>query len=793
MMAKEKLVVIGNGMAGVRCVEEIIQHDPDRFSISIFGSEKYLNYNRILLSSVLQGNSSIEHLTIRQLDWYARNHINVFTNETVMDIDIARNTIHTNKNRIVPFDKLIIATGSTPIVPSLPGGSKEGILKFRTIEDCRQIMNASEKGRTAAVIGGGLLGLEAAQGLIQLGMDVHVVHNAERIMNKQLDDKAAKLLQNLLEAQGMNFLLKRETGRFEGKERVEKLIFTDGLELEADLVIIAAGVTPNSKLAKSCGLKTNRGILVNDFMQTSNSAIYAVGECAEHRGKIYGLVKPLYDQCKILAAHICGKDVPPYQGSILSSKLKISGTNVFSAGNLFEKGFTQTMTLYDEDEKTYKKIVYKHNKIAGFLLVGDLNGHVRLMDMMERKKKFSDEEKLFLLNSSREKYPISSMAYTGIVCSCNSVTKKAIIEAVSANGLETAEEVKNCTKASGTCGGCKPLVEDLLSYIKSDEFHEDIEPGTFCSCTNLSEEEVIEEIQLRGLINVTEVFAVLGWRNQNGCGVCVPALHYILRMAVPGYEGDGQSIFYQDTHNAVKEEDGTFTIIPQIYGDEVSGGLLKKIGEAAEQYCIPVALSHDGRILLKGIMQENLAAIWDILNTKLIPIPINNAVRVVLQTGSKGCGCTRDSSRNMAERIQGKSEYLLLPNRLEIVIAACVHGKNSMAVHDVEVKVQEQGWEIYIGGTEAFQLRGELLAIASTEEETEEMLCSLVQYFRESARYQETLKEWTDRMGIIHLREVVFDLELRNILLRRLEKDSSVSRRRLPVTEREPVFINRRI
>lgn len=793
-MAKEKLVVIGNGMAGVRCVEEIIQHDPDRFSISIFGSEKYLNYNRILLSSVLQGNSSIEQLTIRQSDWYARNHINVFTNETVLDIDTARKTITTNKKRIVPYDKLIIATGSTPFVPSLPGVSKEGILTFRTMEDCRRIMNESEKGKKAAVIGGGLLGLEAAQGMIQWGMDIHVVHSAERIMNKQLDDKAAKLLQNSLEAQGMNFLLNRKTERFEGRERVEKLIFTDGLELMADLVIIAAGVTPNSKLAKSSGLKTNRGILVNDYMQTSNSAIYAVGECAEHRGRIYGLVKPLYEQGKILAAHICGKDVPPYQGSILSSKLKISGTNVFSAGNLFEKGFTQAMTLYDEDEKTYKKIVYKHNKIAGFLLVGDLNGHVRLMDMMEKKQKFSDEEKLLLLNSAKEEYPISSMAKSGIICSCNSVTKKAIIEAVSANGLETAEEVKKCTKASGTCGGCKPLVEELLSYIKSDDFHEDIEPGTFCSCTNLSEEEVIEEIQLRGLVSINEVFAVLGWRNQNGCRFCVSALQYILRMAVPGYEGDGQSVFYEDTHNAVKEEDGTFTIIPQINGSEVSGGLLRKIGEAAEQYSIPeIALSHDGRILLKGIIQENLPAIWETLNTKLIPIPIDNAVRVLLLAGFKGCGCTKDSSRNMAVQLQEKTEYLLSPNRLKIGIAACVHGKNSMAGHDIEVKVHGQEWEIHIAGTEGNQLGGELLAIASTVEETEELLCSLVQYFRESARYQETLKEWTDRMGIIHLREVVFDLELRSILLRRLEKDSSDRQRRLHVAKREPVFINESI
>ncbi|CAM3582086.1 NADPH-nitrite reductase [Aeromicrobium ponti] len=782
-MAKEKLVLIGNGMAGIRCVEEILHHDPGRFSISVFGSEKHLNYNRILLSSILQGKSSIENLTIHKSDWYVKNQIELFKNETVMKLNTAKKKITTNKNRKVSYDRLILATGSTPYVPPLPGCSKEGVMTFRTIEDCRQIIHLSKKGENAVVLGGGLLGLEAAQGLIHLGMDVHVVHNEARIMNKQLDSKAANLLQRSLEEQGINFLLEKETLSFEGSSRVERVIFKDRTELPADLVIIAAGVRPNIKLAHDCGIKTNRGIMVNDFMQTSIPDIYAVGECAEHRGMVYGLVKPLYEQGKVLAKHICGKFTEEYKGSILSSKLKISGTDVFSAGELFEKGYKKALTLYDEDEQTYKKIVFKHNKMAGFLLMGDIKDHVRLLDMMEKKKDFSDEEKLLLLNSSKKEYSISSMAQTSIVCNCNGVTKKAIAEAVLTKGLKTAEEVKECTKASGTCGGCKPLVEELLHYIKSDDFHEDIEPDTLCTCTDLSEEEVVEKIQLRGLRSVEGIFTDLGWRKENGCPICVPALHYILRMTVPDYEGDGQSVFAGETHNAVREANGTYTIKPQIYLGETNSSQLQKIAAVAEQYSIPeIVLSNDGRIMLKGIQEEDLQRIWQSLDMKLIPIHEHNSVSITLLTGFKGCGCENGTSKKLAVQLQKKTEYLVSPNRLEIGIASCIHGSAGFGVKDIGVIKLRHCWEIYIGGNAGIQLKaGELLAIASTEKEAEEVICTLVQYFRESAKYLESVSEWTERIGLIHLREVVFDLELRKLLIQRLVEDSYNCRHKLPV------------
>lgn len=774
-MAKEKLVLIGNGMAGIRCLEEIILSDPNRFSITVFGSENHLNYNRILLSSILQGNSSFEETIIRDSDWYEKNQIKVYTNETVIQLDNVNKTLTTNRNRDVSYDKLILATGSTPFVPPLPGTGKEGIMTFRTIEDCRQIMNSADKGKSAVVIGGGLLGLEAAQGLIHLGMEVTVVHNAETIMNNQLDSVAAGLLQDSLQKEGMKFLLKKETQCFKGGSRVEKVILADGKELPADLVIIAAGVRPNIQLAQECGLNTNKGIVVNGYMQTSFPDIYAVGECAEHRGVVYGLVKPLYEQGKVLAKHICGVPAEEYKGSILSTKLKISGMEVFSAGNLFEKGFTKALTLYDEDEQTYKKIVFKHNKISGFLMVGDLQGHVRLLDMMKRKRDFSDDEKVQLLNSAEEEH-ISSMAQTSIVCNCNGITKKSIIEAVSAKGLETVEEVRSCTKASGTCGGCKPLVEELLFYIKSDDFHEKMEPSTLCCCTNLTEEEIVEQIQIRGLRSIEDVFTALDWRKENGCSICVPALRYFLSMTVPGYKGDGQSIWISDMENAIREEDGTYSIFPQIYGGETASDQLQKIAAAAEKYSIPkIALSNNGRIKLTGILEKDLPGIWQTLKMKLIPVPQTAAVSVNMND-SKSCGCEMDSPKKMAVQLQKKTEYAIFPKRLEMGIEPCSHASTNFAGKDIVAIKIRQGWEIYIG-----ENPGELLTIASIEEEAEEVIIALMQYYRESAKYLESVSEWTARIGLIHLREVLFDFELRKLLIRRLEEDTYNAASRLPV------------
>ncbi|MFD0824833.1 nitrite reductase large subunit NirB [Neobacillus sp. M.A.Huq-85] len=552
-MEKEKLVLVGNGMAGVRCIEEIIKLAPDRFEITIFGSEPHLNYNRILLSSVLQGQESLKEITLNEREWYEKHQIHLFTGETVKKIDKEKQMVKTDQNREISYDSLILATGSVPFLLPISGADKEGVFTFRTIEDCKRIIEASKRYQTAAVIGGGVLGLEAASGLLNLGMNVQIVHNGSFLMERQLDQTASKMLQNKLEKQGMKFLFEKETKEIIGNSRVEGLRFKDGTDVETDLVVMAVGVKPNVQLAKDSGIATNRAILVNDYMETSTPNIYAVGECVEHRRIVYGLVKPLYEQGKILAKRICGQATIGYEGSILSTQLKISDVEVFSVGKFSETGESKSISLYDGPAGVYKKLVFQDQKMIGAVLCGDINDQTRLLEMILNQKVVPNGEELTLLQSAnRQENTVALMPGHTMICNCNGVTKGAIIDAVQKNGLTNVDEIKKYTKASGSCGGCKPLVAKLLSYIKSDEFEEKlVEEPSMCDCTSLTEEEVVREMQVQGLSSLQEVMDELDWKNRAGCATCRPAIHYYLTMIDPEYENKNSNLFDYEGMNVI--------------------------------------------------------------------------------------------------------------------------------------------------------------------------------------------------------------------------------------------------
>src|SRR6478609_3255468 len=395
-MQKKKLVLIGNGMAGVRAIEEVLKVSSEAFEITIFGSEPHPNYNRILLSKVLQGDTNVEDITLNDWNWYQENNITLYTGETVTSIDSIKKEVATNSGRVESYDELILATGSLPFILPIPGSDKKGVTAFRDIKDTDEMLQASQQYKKAAVIGGGLLGLEAARGLLNLGMDVSVIHLAPYLMERQLDPTAGKLLQNELEKQGMKFLLEKQTAEIVGDERVEGLSFKDGTFLEADLVVMAVGIKPNVQLAKEAGLNVNRGIVVNDYMQTDIPNVFAVGECAEHRGMVYGLVAPLYEQGKVLAGEICEVEGKPYEGTILSTKLKVSGVDVFSAGEINEDKHTKAIKEFNEWEGTYKKVLIRDDKISGAVLFGNTKEGNKLLSMINKRadvSEYLDKEK----------------------------------------------------------------------------------------------------------------------------------------------------------------------------------------------------------------------------------------------------------------------------------------------------------------------------------------------------------------------------------------------------------------
>jgi len=773
-MKKERLIVIGNGMAGVRCVEEIIKNDPETFEVAIIGSEPHANYNRIQLSSVLQGDACIDDIVINDYDWYKNHHINLYSGESAVKVEIEEKWVVTDKARKIRYDKLIIATGSNPFVLPIPGIEKSGVMTFRTIEDCEKIIESSKKFKKAVVVGGGILGLEAARGLLNLGMEVDVVHNGPYLMQRQLDQTASKLLQQKLEEQGMNFLLGKDSKEMIGTDRVEGIRFKDGTFAEADLVVMAVGVSPNISLAKKSGIKTNRGIVVNDFMETNIPNIYAVGECAEHNGMVYGLVKPLYEQGQVLAKRICGIAAAGYASSILSTKLKISGVDVFSVGKVYEGEKAKAITMFDELDGIYKKVIVEEEKIVGAILFGDTKKSAYFLEMVAKKKEIGREEKgEWFQTSSSGQTVFQEMQQSEIICNCNAVSKGAIIEAVLEKDLQTVGEIKKCTKASGSCGGCKPLVADLLEYIKSDEFDEKMEVKPMCSCTTLTEEEVVHEMQLLNLTSKKEVMEALNWQNSDGCSICSPAVDYYLGMIYPEYENVQNICFVNKRMNAIRNNDGTYTIIPQMYGGIATGVQLKIIGEVAQKYKIDrIAISSEQRIHLMGITDENLLDIWSELNMELSSSFGHIVHPIKTNIGEHICSCPKENSLQLAVELEERMVFLSTPYRVKMGISACMHNNSGSTTKDIGLIEIARGWEIYVGGSSGRENRsGKLLYVAATKEEAIDIILGFIQYYRETANYLERIWQWVERVNLVHIREVLFDQDIRTQLIDRLEGD----------------------
>ena len=769
-MGKKRLVLVGNGMAGVRCLEEILKLDPSGFEITIFGSEPHVNYNRILLSSILQGGTSFGDITLHDREWYETHHIHLYTGETVVEIDKHLQVVKTDQDRIVAYDQLIIATGSVPFSLPIPGADKQGVVTFRTIEDCQKMIEISKNSKKAVVIGGGVLGLEAAKGLLNLGMTVYVVHIGSYLMERQLDETAARMLQKELESQGMKFLLEKESQEILGGIAVESIRFKDGTEVEADLVVMAAGVRPNVQLAKKTGIETNRAIIVNDYMETSVPNIYSVGECVEHRGMVYGLVQPLFEQGKALAKRICGREGQGYEGSVLSTQLKISGVDLFTVGIIHDKdSSTQSIKIYDEVERVYKKIVFQDHKIIGAVLYGDTKERTKLLDMILKQKDVSDLEKVSLFPQLKDGgFSTASIPASKIICNCNSVTKGTILEAIQREGLTTVEEIKKCTKVSSSCGGCKPLVADLLSYIQNNDCEEVLEEKPcLCSCTTLNDDEVVQEVQRQGLTSLQEVMEVLDWKNREGCSICTPAINYYLGMINPEYEGKQEVLFINEKMNAVIQSDGTYTLIPQMYGGITNPEQLRKIAQVAEKYHInDVAVTSDQRIHLLGVKKDDLSDVWADLNMPLSSPQANGVQNIKTCIGEHLCSCDKKPSIKLAVSLEKQFELLTTPYRVKMGISSCLHNGAGSTTKDVGVIGVDRGWEIYIGGSSGRHVRsGELLCVAATTEEAIELIIGFVQYYRETANYLERTWEWVERVGLVHVREVLFDEELRQQLL----------------------------
>ncbi|HEX7895530.1 MAG TPA: FAD-dependent oxidoreductase, partial [Terriglobales bacterium] len=466
----QKLVVVGNGMAGVACVEQILRHAP-KFQITIFGDETHVNYNRILLSSVLAGEKSADDIVLNGLDWYEKNGIELRLGVRIIDVDPVAKTITGDDGSVTSYDKLLLATGSMPLIPSIQDVMKDGVFVFRNLDDTRQLLERARPGLKAVVIGGGLLGLEAARGLQVQGCDVTVVHLMETLMERQLDPTGGSYLANKMNQMGITVLLGLSTTKVLGNGHVEGVEFKGGGSIAADLVVIAAGIRPNITLGEKAGLEIKRGIVVNDYMETSNPDIFAVGECVQHRGICYGLVAPLIEQGKVLAATITGNKGPTYEGTVLGTKLKIMGVDVFSAGEINDKVDGSEVIRYEDPSLgIYKKLTLKNNKLSGVILVGETRDSHNYMEWLRSQNDLSTMRRqlLFPDSSADTGLDVAQMSDSETICGCMGVSKGAIIQAIHKQGVCTMAQLKEHTRASTGCGSCAGLCQSLLKAVVPD-------------------------------------------------------------------------------------------------------------------------------------------------------------------------------------------------------------------------------------------------------------------------------------------------------------------------------------
>ena len=534
-MHKEKLVLIGNGMAGVRTLEEVIKVSPEKYEITVFGSEPYTNYNRIMLSPVLAGEKSFDDIVLNTKEWYEEHQIKLVSGDPVIKIDRIAQTVTAQSGINVPYDRLLIATGSNPFIIPVPGHDKSGVIGFRDFDDVEKMLSASKNYKNAVVIGGGLLGLEAANGLMKNGMNVTVVHLLDSLMERQLDKPASAMLKASLEERGMNFMMEAQTAEILGEDRVNGVKFADGSTIDADLVVMAVGIRPNFALAQEAGIHCNRGIVVNDTMQTYDPRVYAVGECVEHRGVCYGLVAPLFDQAKVAANHLAEMGIARYEGSVTSTKLKVTGIDLFSAGEFNEEEGDETLVLQDPAVGIYKKLVIKDNQIKGAVMYGDTLDGSWYFKLLREGTDISAFRNTILFGQHNlgdaghgEETRVAMMASDDEVCGCNGVCKGDIVDAIVKKGLFTLEEVRAHTKASNSCGSCTPMVESILASTVGEGYAAAPSKKPICACTDHSHDDVIKAIKELGLKDMDEVRKSLDWKNEDGCASCRPALNYYL-------------------------------------------------------------------------------------------------------------------------------------------------------------------------------------------------------------------------------------------------------------------------
>jgi len=767
-----KLVVIGNGMAGMRTVEELLKLAPDFYEITVFGAEPYGNYNRIMLSPVLAGEKTIDDIMLNNEQWYVDNNIRLHKGKTVSRIDRGRRIVIADDGTEEPYDRLLIATGSIPFMIPIPGNDLPGVISFRDIYDVDRMLDASKRFKHAVVIGGGLLGLEAANGLMNQGMSVTVVHLTETLMERQLDEPAAVMLRKNLEGRGLNFLMQMQTEAIIGKDRVEKVRFKDGTEIYTDLVVMAVGIRPNYELAKNHGIHCERGIVVNDALQTYDPRVYAVGECVQHRGATYGLVAPLFEMARVCANHLAKLGIGRYEGSVTSTKLKVTGIDLFSAGDFTGNEDTEELVFQDASRGIYRKLIVQDNRIKGAVMYGDTLDGPWYFDMMRDNTDISDMRENILFGQAHlgdsghgNENRVAALSDSAEICGCNGVCKGEIVKAINEKKLFTLEEVRAHTKASSSCGSCTGLVEGILASTVGGDFSVAPHLKPLCACTDYNHDSIRSAIREQDLKSVRAVMDFLEWKTPDGCSKCRPALNYYLICQWPA-EGldDYQSRFINERVHANIQKDGTYSVIPRMWGGHTTPKELFAIATVAEKFNVnTVHVTGGQRIALYGLKKAELPAIWKELNAAGLVSghAYGKALRTVKTcVGKEWCRFGTQDSTHLGIELEKLTWGSWTPHKFKMAVSGCPRNCAEATIKDLGVVCVDSGYELHVGGNGGIKVRAtDLLCRVNTEEEALEYTAAFMQLYREEAHYLERTAPWLERVGLTYVKDRIVEDE----------------------------------
>ncbi|MFW3172783.1 nitrite reductase large subunit NirB [Geodermatophilus sp. CPCC 206100] len=767
---RASLVVVGNGMAGARFVEEVLERGGDeQFRITVFGDEPHGNYNRIMLSPVLAGESHEDDILLNSHDWYADNGVTLRAGVRVERIDVAAKAVHGSDGSVTAYDHLVLATGSSSFIPPMTGvrtgdgGLLPGVYGFRTIDETRAMLAAVGSCTQAVVLGGGLLGLEAARALQGHGLAVDLVHAAPWLMNAQLSREAGAILERSVRSLGITVHLDVLATEVLGAGSVEGVLLRDGRRLDCDLLVVAAGVRPNTDLAVRSGLEVQRAVVVDDQLRTDEPDVYAIGECAQHRGEVYGLVAPAWEHAAVLADVLTGTNPrAEYHGSRTATKLKVAGVDVATMGiNTPERDADEFLVISEPTRGVHLSVVIRDDRLVGATLLGDTRKVAFLTQAFDRGAPLPEERIRLLvdLSDGAEEAGVAELPGDSQVCNCNGVTKQAICDVV-ADGCASMSGVMDRTRAGKGCGSCKPLVERVVEWAAEGELTEDPAASWYVPGIPLAKPELTAAIREQDLRSVSAVFAALAPRGKEDAKSKM-GLTSLLKMLwgvdfVP--EKDGE--FINDRVHANIQRDGTFSVVPQMRGGVTTPAQLRRIADVAEKYEVPMVKVTGGqRIDLLGVRKEDLPAMWADLG-----MPSGHAYGKSMRTvktcvGSDFCRFGLGDSTQLGIDLETRFQGIESPAKIKMAVVGCPRNCAEAYVKDVGVVAIGNGrWELYVGGAAGATIRkGDLLATVDSPSAVIELSGRFLQYYRENANWLERTYDFVPRIGLERIRQVLLE------------------------------------